>query len=71
MSRQKGSYFISEYEIYKSKIIGNINWISERYPNDKLLHEHLTNVTNGMCSFINLLVNDNNNLERFKKEIRK
>lgn len=25
----------------------------------------------GMCSFINLLVNDNNNLERFKKEISK
>ncbi len=71
MSRQKGLYFISDYEIYKSKIIGNMNWIKERYPNDKLLNEHLINATNGMCSFINLLISDKDNLERFKKEINK
>ena len=69
MSRPKGVLYITEYDIYKSKIIGNLNWIMDRYPNDQLLHEHINYLTNGMCSMVNLIVKDKRQLKRFKKEV--
>ena len=71
MSRPKGVLYINEYDIYKSKIIGNLNWIMDRYPNDQLLHEHINYMTNGMCSMVNLIIKDKRQLKRFKKEVNR
>lgn len=65
----KRKYGITEFDIYKAKVIGNVKWIYDRYPNDPLLHEHLMNATNGMCSLVNLIIKHNDYLEEFKKEV--
>ena len=71
MGKGEKSFNEIEYDMNRAKVIGNINWILERYPNDTLLHDHLRYITNGMCSLVNVLMQDKRQLERFKKEVRR
>lgn len=67
MARNSG---ITDYDIYRSKIIGNYNLILDRYPNDKIMQLHLGYMISGMEQFISLLIKDKESLERFKKEVK-
>ena len=61
---------ITDYDIYRSKIIGNYNLIHDRYPNDKILQLHINYMIGGMEQFISLIIKDKESLERFKEEVK-
>lgn len=69
MGKGEKSFTETEYDLNRAKVLGNMRWILERYPNDTLLHDHLGYLTNGMCKLTQIIMTDKKQLKRFKKEV--
>ena len=71
MSRPKGGYYISEYQICRSMILGNYGKIVERHPNDTIMMDHLNYMISGMVKMIALCIEEENAFNKSKKEVLK
>ncbi len=69
MGKGEKSFTETEYDLNRAKVVGNMQWILDRYPNDTLLHDHLAYLTNGMCKLTQIIMTDKKQLKRFKKEV--
>ena len=61
----------SEYDYTRSGVVGNFDFIKNRYPNDKIMQEKLENLA-AYCLKLGIMIGkDKDYAAKFQKEVQK
>ena len=60
----------TEYDYVRGAVVGNFDFIRERYPNDLILKEKLETLTSYCMKLGMMVAKDKSYAERFKKEVK-